>query len=217
MVLMAMAATHAFAGVLTVLNSPPIGADILLWNVLGGGSLSVPTGTVVTTNDGNTVTFGIWNLGHGLSLQQGLGWDGNFPNGDYLLYNGGYGPITLTFASPVSFVGFQIEAGSWGSFSSQITAYNGGNSLGSSTVNGTSSGPGDGSAPFLGIQDTVAEITSIQIDGLTANGPAEDFAIDTVYLSAPSTPTPEPASLACIGTGLGALALLARKLRKNRA
>jgi hypothetical protein len=38
--------------------------------------------------------------------------------------------------------------------------------------------------------------------------------IDTVYLGV--TSTPEPASLACIGTGLGALALFARKLRKNR-
>jgi hypothetical protein len=139
---MGMVATLAFGGTVSQLNSAPGGADTLLWHTLGASGTSVPSGTLVTTTDGNTVTVGVSGTGTGDILEEPGSWPGNFPNGDYVLYDGGpsgsgSGPVTLTFANPVSFVGFQIQAVGEGAFTSQITAYNGSNSLGAFTVSGS--------------------------------------------------------------------------------
>jgi hypothetical protein len=110
-----------------------------------------------------------------------------FANGDSLIWtsdsgNGGNGPLTLSFSTPMAGAGALIQANTPGLFTAKIEAFNGATSLGSFTV--TSDTNGD--AVYIGLKDqTAANITSVVFSLTTCAGTctATDFGIDTVFLN----------------------------------
>jgi hypothetical protein len=141
-------------------------------------------------------------------------WTGSFSLNDFLLSNADTGdPITFTFNTPVQGVGTFVQGDIFGAFSVTLTAYSGATNLGSFSVNGTNTGAEDGSAPFLGVLSDTANITNIVLTELDVS--PNNLAIDTLYLTAPSTSTPEPGTLATTAF-LAAAILLYRMLRRGR-
>ena len=112
---------------------------------------------------------------------------------------GGYtNPLTITFSSPVS--GFSIEVTN--------------NIADTFTV---ADNLGDSSSDFLSLNSeqtfslSGSGISSVTISA--ADGSSWDFAIDNVTFTPAAAPTPEPSSLALLGTGLAALVRFGRRRR----
>ena len=201
------------------------GTDYVDW----GASANIPNGThqsspfTATSNGG--VTISVSEAGGPFQgLTQGNGWNGNFANGDHLLYTGtSYGsqggPVELmSFSSgAVSAAGAQIQADYYGSYTAEITAYDSlGNILGQYTENGVANGNGDNSAIFLGIQSSSAKITAIEFS-LTADvGSTSDFAINQFdFTPGVASPVPEPATITMLGIGIVGLAAYGWRRRQQ--
>ena len=122
-------------------------------------------------------------------------WTGGtgFATGDSLIWtsdtgNGGNGPVTLKFSSPMAGAGALIQANTPGQFTAKIEAFNGATSLGFFTV--TSDTNGD--AIYIGLKDqTAANITSVVFSLTACLGACTDtdFGIDTAYLNTGLVPT----------------------------
>jgi hypothetical protein len=155
-----------------------------LFTVFGSGSpYSSSNGLAITVSSG---TGGVLEV-----AQQGNGWAGNFSPGEFLLFNQQDGAISISFSHGIYGGGAQVSSDNYGSFAGTISAYGASdNLLGSFVFNGTSSGAGDGSAPFAGILSSTPDIYHLTFSA--PNGGLADFSIGTLDLNAP---VPEPTTM----------------------
>jgi hypothetical protein len=163
-------------------------------------------------------------------------WNGDFTPGQILLGSSG-GSTTLNFSENVSGVGFQAMPGFVSPVPNdeyiEIGVYDGA-TLSASFFSGLFGGPVGGdtnTAGFYGITNlTGANITSIRLLGFMCTGVADcssdGVTINHTLLNIPSdaaavrlpqpASTPEPAGLALVGSGLGILGFLRRKLAARK-
>jgi hypothetical protein len=186
--------TDARAGVMLVTSRAALSPnDSIDWGQLGPDSTSLGTSEDVTSASGLNATVSTDDLSGLLRADEGRSWTGNFTIGDHLINNNGFSEFALTvnFAAPISGAGAQIQLDNSGPFTATLEAFAGNTSLGLFTENGQSSTAEDGSAIFLGVIDTIAEITSI-VFGIENPPPFRgDFAINTLSLNT----VPEPSSI----------------------
>jgi hypothetical protein len=151
------------------------------WADLGPSFTELPSGTVVPV-------AGLPGLSMTVSTATGLplltltqcpgddcGWEGNFTPGASLLYTGGSDPgdgswvgnvpLTVTFSSPQSGVGFHIQPDFTGlSFTATLCAYDSTETLlGCVPFSGESTEDADGSAIFVGLYNDAQEISKVTI------------------------------------------------------
>jgi len=119
---------------------------------------------------------------------------GGFSAGDTVVwtsdtFNGGNGPIKLTFSQAVKGAGALIQADGPAQFTAQIQAFNGNTQLNSFTESSDT----NGDAVFLGALSDVAQVTAVTYSLTACTGACTDFAIDTLYINdTPPGPTPVP-------------------------
>jgi hypothetical protein len=169
------------------------------------------------SNGGATGTVDLHNdMGQNFyNFQQGTSWNGNFPVGMGLIYNGfvfGAQPLDIvtTFSSGVSGIGAYIQATTFGPFSATITLLDQNNNpLGSFTANGVSNAV-VGTALFIGASNSTGGVYSAQFDVTDVNGNV-DFAIGTVNFN---STIPEPSSLLLLGSSaLGVACVIRRRFK----
>jgi len=203
-------------------------------SVANGASMNTVNNEKVTVTNGAGNGFTVYTNGlTGSPLTQGQRWDGDFPNnpngtGANVLSTGSTS-ITLTFAGAVTGFGLHAQTSMAGSYGFTITAYNAaGTALGSVSNSGVSTGRANtalNTAPFAAITSTAGDISYVTI--VATGNPTvlgSGFAIDTslIYHFAnnqtsgnQTQQTPEPGTLALLGSGLAALGAVRR--RRQRA
>jgi len=177
-------ASQAHAGVVSVSSSAALPTnDTITWGQLGASNYSGFASPVSVTSGGGlnaTVTDG-QTLAR---LDEGLGWIGQFPNGDQLLWNAGDyqspTPITIDFATSIYGAGALIQADDYGPFTATVSIYDSTDTLlGSFNFNGDST-DAPGTALFAGAVSSAADVSSIVFSVDTGGG---NFAIDTLDLN----------------------------------
>ncbi len=200
------AATPAICSTILVTDKAGINDEGLLsWSALGASGSLVPNpftvevpgiaGLTLTGSEGDHL-FERWDEGS-------VGWQGNFTDGEPLLFTGlnyeptaAYGPMDFTFNFGISGFGTQIQQEFFGPFVAQIFAYNAADQLlGTYSVNGVAD-DGISVAPFIGIRSDAADIRRVRLSIPIATNEAfnrtESFAINSPVIEA--TPAPEPAA-----------------------
>ena len=171
--------------------------DSIAWGQLGAAGISLGASFNAASASGIGVTGALAGPDSLISLAcpaTSCDWSGGFNAGDALLWtsdsgNAGNGPLTLTFALPVSGAGATVQADGPGAFTVQITVFNGGQSLGSFSLGSDNAGD----PVYIGVRDTAAaDITAVTFQLIAAAGNVADFAIDTVLMNDSAGPTPTP-------------------------
>jgi PEP-CTERM motif len=210
------------------------------WSQFGGPGSLVSSPSAFGATNGMTGLIGFQGGGNGKAIGTkgisgispiitGLGpdvtgqaisgddWIGNFYGDETALWTNspGQGPLTILFNQGVPGAGTQIQADFYGPFTVEMTAYDLNlNVLGSFREDGVSNNMGDGSAIFLGVTDSTADIGAISYSLVSCNGDCGDFAINELVIGPAASPTPEPGTLALLGTGIvGLSGYLRRRLR----
>ena len=218
--LVAIGTTQADAALMSWNGTSPAPNDSTSWAGLGPDGTALGATFTATSTAGNTIT-GSFAGGSGLVAVAGVSWTpvvAPFVAGDHLVWtfnnatNTGTAPLTLAFGTAVLAGGVEIQSDAPGLFTAQVQAFDGATSLGIENL--TSDAAGD--PIFIGAQDTTADITSVVISctGACANN---DFAVDTLLSinpQAPPPPTPEPGTLALLGSSLLGFAALWRRRRQ---
>lgn len=190
------------------------GNDTLVWAGADGAALGSPhvQASVGGLNVAAFATAPALDLF--LFIQNGSAFTANFTSGDRLLTTGfDDGPLTLSFATPIRGIGFNIVNQNFGMFTGTMQFLDlMNNSLGTVSVMGTSSAANDGSAPFLGGVGNLLEISSVIIS-VSAVGGGIPLAIN--HLSLVTTPVPEPAAALMLLLGLAGVALHRRRARSQ--
>jgi hypothetical protein len=174
----------------TILNWPTPGLATGSWSLIPNGSYFSGGGFSGTVTQGGGSPMYSTTQAAGDS---GFNWNGNFFDGEPVLYNGvsyfgsNPGNIGIHFTAPVSGAGFQVE-NDWSKFATfmgVISAYGSHNQLlGTYSFNGFAGESDDGTAPFAGFIDTSAEISTI-----TISTDHNDFAIGALYIGLSSDTT----------------------------
>lgn len=148
--------------------------------------------------------------------QQGFSWNGNFPDGMGIVYNGNFlgndpGGILVSFDQPQYGVGAYIQDQWFGNFTGTIAVYDAAfNFLGSFSAPGVSD-TNIGTALFIGMIDSNAEIAYALFDVSDGVNP-EDFGIGTLEYG----PVPEPGTFLLLGpSALGLYGMLRRRLGRK--
>jgi hypothetical protein len=185
---------------LTVVNSPE--------NLVSANNQNV----VMSSNGGSFLVFNSDDSSN------------NFAANTLVITNFGSGNgIKFSFANPITGFGINISADIFGSFVGTAQAFDkNGNLLGSFSENGTSSGAGDGSAIFLGLNG--GPFYSIIFSTSQPNGLSNDFGIanplllDTnVTAAVPEAPTWTMMLLGFVGlAGFGAHRRWSDELVRNQ-
>lgn len=214
------------AGVIQVFSRSELSAnDQIDWGTLGsnGDLLSNPFDALSAGGLGAVVSKASVS-GDFQLLVQGAGWGGNFSPGDTVLWTNNYPEpspraITLSFDGLIAGIGMNIQqANALGSFTAQMEAYDAADTfLGLVSVTGASNSNNDGSAVFLGLKSTTADIQKA-VFYLTAApfNYVGSYGINQVDLVVPEdvpppSPVPEPSSL--VAWSIGMLLLGGRRLR----
>jgi hypothetical protein len=213
------AVREAHAGTVLVTSPAALAPDDAIdWGQLGPDSTSLSDTAMVSSAKALLATVSTADASGLVRVDEGLSWTGNFALGDHLISNNtfSYFPLTISFASPIGGAGAQIQLDSNGPFTATIQAFSGATSLGIFTEDGVSTTAKDGSAIFIGVLDSKAEITSI-VFGID-NPPASfgDFAINSLLINT-SGAVPEPASLALVTIALPIVLGIWRCCRSPRA
>jgi hypothetical protein len=194
--ILAVVAAPAKAGGVVLVKSKSAldGDDLINWAQLGKPLTIVNTPATVTSNGGLSAT--VSNLGGSslASARQGDPWDGNFAQNAPIIVTGQFTPsgsISITFATPVYAVGAQMGY-NWISavpmpFTEVITAYDiDNNLLGTFTETGEMDDLANNSAIFIGIRDSIPEISTVVFSTTsTFGGYPGSIAIDNVTLAVP--------------------------------
>jgi hypothetical protein len=212
-----LAAAPANAGIMLVTSPAALGPnDSIGWGQLGVDGTALSSPQAVTSGGGLSAMVSTTDPAGLLRADEGMSWTGNFTVGDKLINNNSISnfPLTITFASPVLGAGANIQLDHNVPFTATIEAFDGSTSLGTFTEAGNSTQNEDGSAIFIGVLDTNAEITSI-VFGIN-NPPSNfgDLAINTLQLVTAPTAAPEPASLTLLGLGVASIAGYAWRRRR---
>ena len=206
----------AWATVVGTTNPNAFTQDSINWCQYGCAFAGFVPPQPWVSNSGATGTVDLRNdMGQDFyNPQQGTSWNGNFPAGMGLIYNGFvFGGqqlgIVTTFNSGLSGVGAYIQADTFGPFSATITLFDkNNNSLGSFTANGVSNN-NVGTALFIGASSLSGAVYAAQFDVVDVNG-TEDFAIGTVNFNS----VPEPSSLLLFSSAaVGVAGMIRRRLK----
>lgn len=174
--------------------------DSVNFGQLGGSFTNVNSGTALTSVGGLSLTLTTGTGGQAQRRNQGNGWSGNFAPGATLLWNqGSAGDLTFTFANAVRGVGAQFQSDFFGPFTARVTTNDGS----FFDLPGVSNANGNNSAIFIGVQNTVANITSVRFHQQAGSG-NNDFAIGNLSLLTGGG-VPEPSSWALMIVGFGAV------------
>ncbi len=204
------------------------GNDTINWESYGYSADAFPASTNLLTSGG--VTFNITNpIESGFTSADPRGplfYPGNPEPTDFTpgesaealrsTYSSPNAEIRINFLTPVSAVGAQLENRNTNhsigpTFTGFVSAYNGTTLLGTFSETHTTQNLQDGSAPFLGVLSSTANITSV-VYYVTQNN---EFYIGPVSLNATPAPVPEASSVVSLGLllilGLGGAAVSRRR------
>lgn len=196
------------------------GNDTVQWGTTGqdGSFLSSPYN--VLSAGGINVSASVAG-GIAIYVQNGSGgYIGAFSPGDILL-DSGYnpGPMTITFATAVRGVGFNIGTLNYGTFTGTMQFFGTGNTLfGTVNVNGVTSSANDGSLPFLGGTSSARDITRVVI---STTGAGSELTINQMSLLTTDAPggsaIPEPSTITLFSAALAGCAWLRRSQKFSRS
>ena len=216
-----LALAQPLAAQVGTLDPADVGGSQADLGLLGPSYTSVPSGAAIPV-DGVTMTISS-STGQAMERRDNdpcAGWGGDFAGCEKLVWTGGTtGPVTFAFDQMISGFGVDVMANYYGPFTASISVYR------DAMLLGTFGGPGvadqvNGTSLFLGMVATSAEtmFNQVVLSVPTATAHPQDFAFGGPMVNSSAlgtTVTPEPMSMALLGSGL--LALGGVQLRRRRA
>ena len=197
----------AMAGVIQISSAASLNPSDTTLTYPGNVGDQLASGLAIVAG-GNTVGFFRADGGLFERVDQGNGWNGLFTAGTMLLTpidrrSGATSPITITFASPVTEIGLQVEAERPVPTLFSVTAYNG--STPELTLSLTS--PTNGFLGFVGVLanggDTITSLAISSTDPDPQNSFYDNyFAISPVTFGFTATPVPSTLVMSALLIGM---------------